>query len=128
MLSQRDIDLDSAILLHNYGMSCLYHSLTISNKHAAHKLRSNALKLVQWSRSVLSARVVKSSDSDCEMMAEKAMFIAIVVTRSMAQTLYLTSREADKVEKCLQTLECLKGVARELGYWDRSNLMVAAAA
>jgi hypothetical protein len=126
--SQRDFDLDSAIILHNYGLSCLHRSLTISNMRAVHKLRFNALKLIHWSHTVLSARTFKSNGQEFDGTGEKVLFISIVVTRSMAQALYRTSQAPDKVERCLLTLERLKLVGRELGFFDRSILIAAAAA
>jgi hypothetical protein len=127
-LSQRDFDLDSAIILHNYGLSCLHRSLAISDRRAAHKLRSTALKLINWSRSVLSSHVFKRNDCECVGPSEKALFLLIVITRSMTQALYRTRQALDQVEKCLLSLDRLKLVGRELGYFDRTNLIAAAAA
>jgi hypothetical protein len=127
-LSQRNFDVDTAIMLHNYGVACLLHSMKQSSTRAAKKLRLSAVKLVSWSRAVLSACVKKSEEDESTVLGERVLFIAMIVTRSMAQTIHYASQDSQLMIDCLLHLNHLRTVAHELGYCNRTQLIAAAAA
>jgi hypothetical protein len=127
-LSQRNFDVDTAIILHNYGVACLCHSTKQSSTRAAKKLRLSAVKLVSWSRAVLSACVKKSEADESTVLGERVLLIAMIVTRSMAQTIRYASQDVQFVNDCLLHLTHLRTLAHELGYCNRSQLIAAAAA
>jgi hypothetical protein len=127
-LSQRNFDVDTAVILHNYGMACLYHSTKQSSTRATKKLRLSAVNLVSWSRAVLSACVKKSEADENTVLGERVLLIAMIVTRSMAQTIHYAGHDSQVVQDCLLHLNHLRTMAHELGYCNRSQLIAAAAA
>jgi len=131
--SERDEDLDSAVIVHNYGLSCLamfqthVHGSSQSNRC---KTRRNALKLLQFSHIILSKRVSHQFDEDVEsVITEKIFFVTLLVTKSMAQALFFAENKEWKVKECLEYLTKLKRLAHDLYVVDsQQSKKIAAAA
>lgn len=122
----RDLDLDCAIILHNYGLS--YLSMSQNDTYSAEnaeKLRRNALKLLNLSHSVIATRSSVCEDDDSLQMM---FLLSLIVTKSMAQTLFATRDCEWKLKECLDHLEHLKTLVRDLSVIDASISQIVAPA
>lgn len=122
--SQRDLDLDCAIMLQNFGLSSLCHSYSVPQ--SAQKLRNNACQLLQLSHTIISQQA--SSECNDEDLMQKTFFVALVITKSLAQALFSTTDSEWKVKECMEHLENLKSVIYDLGYMEMTPCMNVAAA
>ena len=125
-LVQRDLDLDSSIILHNYGLSCLSQALSLppSKSAMARRLSQDAVKLLQLSQAVVASRSHQPTD-DC--LLHKLFLIATVATRSQAQAFHSLHLEW-KVKECLEQLDELVAFASGLLCHDDPLLSQEAAA
>lgn len=139
--SPRDFDVDTAIILHNYGLSCLCQSVKTTDSSHSSKLQETAVKLVRWSQSVLFSCVhepVDLSVSCGNKLNERAYWVTLIATKSLAHTLLLTAGNScakntgHDLQHCLAHLENMQRAALSLGlgvFLDcRISQKVAAAA
>lgn len=125
---ERDMEVDSAVILHNYGLACLYQALQLARfgrrTILADKLRNNAFRILNLSQSMLSARAARP-DTD-EVLLTYVLFAGVIVTHSLALALQSTGTNSTDVIDCQTRLSDLKAVLKEMP--PVSSTMAAAAA
>ena len=122
----REFDIDSAIILHNYGLACVCHSTVCRNMQTAFKLKRNGLKLIRWSQSLLCDRAARTCAIDREL-ADRILFLSLIVTKSMAHTHFIAGDDSRMVDECLAHLEHLRTTAHEQGLLSCLQVTIAAA-
>jgi len=130
--SQRDADLDSAIILQNFGLSYLSASSAAISRAVRHILRQSAVRLLQLAQTIVANRASDSSDEGNDVV-EKLFIVSLVSTKSMSQAFMAMGNGNDlerKVKQCFEHLNNLETAIRQLGFDFTSvhNKMVAAAA
>jgi len=114
--SHRDLNMDCATIIHNFGLSCLALSLSRATaKKEGLKLRKNSFRLLQLSQSILS-----KSANECEddTLLERVFFLSLISTRSMAQAMFTEKNNEFRVKQCLEHLSDLKIAAIQFGAFE----------
>jgi len=115
--SQRDIDLDCSVILQNFGLT--YLSLA-SSTPSGHKLRSNAIKVLQLAQTLIKTRAEEATEEDD--LLEKMLFLALVSTKSMAQALMSIGDKAEwHVKACYERLSSLEAAVCHFGFHISSH-------
>jgi len=127
----RDVDIDSSIILHNYGICCLSQA-SISTPELAQRLCDIALKVLLLTQNLLSGRAELAEDIDGtdEITMQKLYFVAAVATNSMACALSLLSlgrTDANQVRECETRVESLLSALREFDAVEHRITIAAAA-
>jgi len=125
--SSRSVDVDCAIILHNFGVS--YVHLTTSgcsvSGRDAFRLRHNAVRLLDMAQTLLAKASEECFDDednyDAHVM-EKLLFVSLVCTKSTAQALMSLERMEIKVKECYQRLAQLKETVEHFGFGPVSSV------
>lgn len=126
--TQRNIDLDSAIVLYNYGISklCLASAVSATRASSALSLRGAALKVFQLAQCILS-----SQQQGCEDDTELSLiyFVAALVLDNVGQLLAGLGRHAEAAA-CHSTLTEVRSALYESEMADlfQGNKVAASAA
>jgi len=128
-------EIDSAIILHNYGVSCLCASRHVSAFSAtrvskrkesavALQLRNSALNMLTLCQNLLAegpaVRAVSAAPLDCigddPVLLQKVYFVAVISTGSMARVLstYSGRQYVAQVDACRERFSALRGALLEL--------------
>lgn len=121
--SHRDADIDSAIILHNYGLACLIAASSSMKINA--KLQSNAFRLLQLSHDIAVGHMESETHDDIHM--QRIFLLAMCTTKSLALALFQTSRTGE-MKQCMERLEALKRIVQELGMFTPFSRHTATAA
>lgn len=131
---ERHSTLDTAIILHNFGLSCLLLAKIAScnyNYPASQSLCFTAIKALSKSEATLSACDSEFSDDD-EVALQKIFMIAAVVNRAMIEALTMIGNKESEVRECVANLEtivaALQDTFDDLGFAASFEHQAAAAA
>lgn len=87
-------EMESAILMHNFGVACHFVALLLSDQLAIGKIQEGATRLFQISRSLLARDLVDScarSESRCEHL----IYLNLVSLHACTRSLVKNAREAE---------------------------------
>lgn len=133
---ERDRDIDSSILLHNFALSGLSLCTNLPPKSIEREcVLQNTLRLLQLCVNVLAVRVAKASGSSnlaslsgSDPAFSQIFTITTIVTRSMVQALSLSGRHQDDQSQCLRNLTQMTQVLREMSAFDIQSVEMPAPA
>jgi hypothetical protein len=125
----RCCDIDSSVILHNFGQSCLLYSKTMSSSVFADRLRQNSFAILNLCQQVLLSCFFQCREDDV-LKLQKVFFVSVVVTQTLSQALAEETNMAGPLGSCLAKLSNLKAALRELSRFDSivTSLQIAAAA
>jgi len=106
--------LETAITLHNYGLSCLCLSTVAETSSQAYHLKRNALQILDLAQKVLSIRTASSSEEgDDHATTTKILSVAVIVTNSMVRALAAWGADHEQIGTCVANLAHLGAALEE---------------
>lgn len=119
-LTLRDVELDSTIILSNFGLSYFFLSSSMAESPTAdiENLRRNSINILKLAQKLLLLRMEdydEFSDGDEELL-EKVICASLIVTKGLSQVYLTTEKSEWKVKGCFERLADLKEAASHFGF------------
>jgi hypothetical protein len=122
-----DIDVQSAIILRNYGLALACSARTITEGNKSERLRQKAIKVFRLGQSLVCNRVAAQSDA---VFQSRALLISAMLLNDIVQVLHELglSIEASVVhERLMRLATAMKELDAMGGFGEPSHMAAAAA-